>query len=123
MYCGFSERELCCALVVGMSRTEHQAYLTSTSSPTLPPTYLYPPGTPSPSPHPPKVNFLYEGEKVEVAGGGSGNLPYFPKVGYKYGKTLMKAYDGVEGEGGGQGVVVHDYCAAQMFSARVNRYK
>jgi hypothetical protein len=107
-YCGFTEKELCSALVVGQSRHEHDAYL-SCCKPAVVHDYFE-------NQRNTEVNFFHEGEHITAP---AIDYAFFPRASYKFGKGLHKLYE----QFGQEPITVHDLCAAQMFHARVNHLR
>lgn len=118
-YCGLTEVALCSPLVVGQSRTEHDAYVMSCRPPAADGII--------PGKKDTKVTFIVDGVAVETP---TLEVPYFPYIYSPHGRQLLEdaaaaAQDGTGDDANSQAKspapIVHEMCALQMFQARMDR--
>lgn len=103
-----TELELCSPLVIGHSYEEHCSFLKQSpmavASEVIVGINLS------------KVKFLIEGIEQELP---HLSCPYFPLLNSNDGNTLLSAMKSI----GLSPFIVHEYCALQMFHARLNRLR
>ena len=108
-YCGLGELDICSPLVVGQCRSEHEAHL-SLCKPTVA-DYFFPDKVST------TVRFSIHGEIITPPPLG---MPYFPLLESANGQRLLEQA-AEESEERRQAMIVHQVCALQIFSARMDR--
>lgn len=117
-YCGLQESDLCSPLVVGQSRQEHDAHVAYSQSITATGVTVTTSAAgvecvSTTSPVSTKVNLVVLGQAVEAR---PLSMPYFPMLSSPDADTLLD-------EHGKKAPVVHQWCALEMFKARIDRQK